>query len=276
MTAATPAVGCADPPRLRRSDALCALCVLLMLAVLLPAAVADAQRPFYPRHWYAPVTTSELAAYHEPGNLDQQEEGGLEVDERPAPENAWEPFRYTYEGPVYLRGPGGRLRRYRPRNPTAPAKSRPGPQPHLLVPGVIAQLITVNTNRVLAAAPMAAPKVVKEVLWAGNELVGKPYLWGGGHQSWHAPGYDCSGSVSYALHAAGLLEYPYDSTLFERYGERGVGTWITLFTDTEHVYMTVAGVRFDTVPADDPGGLPGPRWRPLRRGNERGFHVRRP
>jgi cell wall-associated NlpC family hydrolase len=143
-------------------------------------------------------------------------------------------------------------------------------KPELLVPGHIARLIDG-----LAAAPMDAPATVQQIIWAGNQIVGLPYIYGGGHASFVSPGYDCSGTVSYALHGASLLETPMDSTEFEGWGSQGVGTWVTIFANGGHAYMTVAGLRLDTSPANDPSNLPGPRWRPLRPENA-GFVIRHP
>jgi len=143
-------------------------------------------------------------------------------------------------------------------------------KPDLLVPGHTARIVDG-----LAAAPIDAPPAVQEIIWAGNQIVGLPYIYGGGHASFNSPGYDCSGTVSYALHGASLLSTPMDSTEFEGWGGKGVGTWVTIFANGGHAYMTVAGIRLDTSPANDPSGLQGPRWRPLRPENA-GFVVRHP
>lgn len=97
-----------------------------------------------------------------------------------------------------------------------------------------------------AVAPADAPAVIKAVIAAGNRIATKPYLWGGGHASWSASGYDCSGSVSYALHGAGLLSSPLVSGDFGSWGSPGRGRWITIYSNAGHVFMTVAGIRFDT------------------------------
>ena len=81
---------------------------------------------------------------------------------------------------------------------------------------------------------------------AANRITRKPYKWGGGHGRWRDTGYDCSGTVSYVLHAAGLLKRPRDSTGFMSYGQGGVGEWITVYAHGSHAYMTIAGLRFDT------------------------------
>ncbi len=146
----------------------------------------------------------------------------------------------------------------------------PTQRPQLLVPGTTARYING-----LAAAPMGAPLAVQEIIWAGNELIGLPYIFGGGHGSFTSSGYDCSGTVSFALHGAALLKTPEDSSEFEHYGSHGIGRWIAVFSDPEHAYMTVAGLRLDTSSADDPSNQQGPRWRPLRRGNS-GYRVRHP
>ena len=97
-----------------------------------------------------------------------------------------------------------------------------------------------------AIAPASAPQAVKDVIAAGNKIATTPYKWGGGHGQWEDTGYDCSGSVSYALHGAGLLASPLVSGDFARWGSQGPGAWITIYANAGHVYMVVAGMRFDT------------------------------
>ncbi len=143
-------------------------------------------------------------------------------------------------------------------------------RPQLLVPGTTARFVDG-----LAAAPEGAPAAIQEMIWAGNELIGLPYIYGGGHGSFVSPGYDCSGTVSFSLHGAALLATPEDSSEFEAWGSRGVGRWVTIFANAGHAYMTVAGLRLDTSAAEDPANLQGPRWRPLRQSNA-GFTVRHP
>lgn len=146
----------------------------------------------------------------------------------------------------------------------------PAAKPELLVPGTSARYVNG-----LAAAPMGAPAAVQKMIWAANEVIGLPYVWGGGHQAWKSSGYDCSGTVSYALHGAALLTVPEDSSEMEGYGSHGIGRWVSVFANPEHAYMTIAGLRLDTSAADDPSNQQGPRWRPLRPANE-GFTVRHP
>ena len=98
----------------------------------------------------------------------------------------------------------------------------------------------------IAVAPDSAPDEVKAIIEAGNAIATKPYKYGGGHGRWNDTGYDCSGSVSYVLHSAGLLDRALDSSEFMSWGESGRGTWVTIRTNPSHAYMIVAGLRFDT------------------------------
>jgi hypothetical protein len=109
-----------------------------------------------------------------------------------------------------------------------------------------------------AIAPAGAPAPVKQVIAAANQINHRPYVWGGGHASWFTRGYDCSGAVGYALHGAGLLEATMVSGQLEYWGSGGVGRWITVCANEEHVFMVVAGLRFDTR-GNEPG-VSGPRW----------------
>jgi hypothetical protein len=128
----------------------------------------------------------------------------------------------------------------------------------------------------LAAAPEAAPDAVKQAIWAANGIIGRPYRYGGGHaRGFVDRGYDCSGTVSVALHGADLLDSPLDSGSFMRWAAAGAGQWITVYTNPGHAYAVIAGLRLDTSAAGDPGGLHGPRWRPNLR-SSRGFKARHP
>jgi cell wall-associated NlpC family hydrolase len=123
----------------------------------------------------------------------------------------------------------------------------------------------------LAVAPASAPEEVQAIIEAGNEIATKPYRYGGGHGRWRDSGYDCSGSISYALHGAGLLDTPLDSTGLMRWGERGKGEWVTIYANPGHAYMTVAGLRFDT----SSNKRSGSRWSETTR-SPRGYRVRHP
>jgi peptidoglycan hydrolase-like protein with peptidoglycan-binding domain len=123
----------------------------------------------------------------------------------------------------------------------------------------------------LAVAPASAPAEVQAIIEAGNEIATKPYKYGGGHARIRDSGYDCSGSVSYALHGAGLLETPLDSTGFMSWGAAGSGAWVTIYANAGHAYMTVAGLRFDTSSRKSSGN----RWSDTTR-SARGYRVRHP
>jgi hypothetical protein len=120
-----------------------------------------------------------------------------------------------------------------------------------------------------AMAPEAAPDVVKRVILAANQIAKFPYKWGGGHGAWRDNGYDCSGSVSFALAGAGLLDRPLTSGLLAGYGAPGPGRWITIYANSGHVFMIVAGLRFDT----SGQGRAGTRWQEAVR-PAGGFAVR--
>ena len=124
-----------------------------------------------------------------------------------------------------------------------------------------------------AAPPTKAPDAVAAIIEGGNEIHDTPYKWGGGHGRWRDSGYDCSGSVSYALHKAGLLKRPLDSTGFESYGAAGPGDWVTIYANAQHVYMVVAGMRFDTSAAKAQKN--GSRWSDDMR-DDSGYVVRHP
>jgi cell wall-associated NlpC family hydrolase len=123
----------------------------------------------------------------------------------------------------------------------------------------------------LAVAPASAPPEVHAIIAAGNEIATKPYKYGGGHGRWNDTGYDCSGSMSYALHGAGLLDTALDSTGFMSWGERGRGEWVTTYAHGGHSYMVVAGLRFDTSARK----VTGNRWSDVMR-SPQGYTIRHP
>jgi cell wall-associated NlpC family hydrolase len=123
----------------------------------------------------------------------------------------------------------------------------------------------------VAIPPLEAPEEVKQIIEAGNIIARTPYVWGGGHGKWLDKGYDCSGSVSFALAAAGYLSGPLASGPLMSWGEPGPGKWVTIYANNGHVYMYVAGVRFDT----SNSRVTGSRWSNTVRSNA-GFVARHP
>jgi hypothetical protein len=150
-------------------------------------------------------------------------------------------------------------------DPAAPAR--------VFVPGTRAKRL----KNGLAAAPTDAPVEVQEAIFAANEIVGKPYVYGGGHNlRFDGEGYDCSGTVSYALHGAKLLDAPLASGEFMRWEKKGAGAWITVYANGGHAWMKIAGLRLDTSSAGEKRSSgKGPRWRKNLRGGK-GFARRHP
>ena len=109
----------------------------------------------------------------------------------------------------------------------------------------------------IAFAPANAPPAVQRAIWAVNTIVRKPYRWGGGHSTFADVGYDCSGTVSFMLHHAGVLDAPTPSKGLLRWGQAGRGRWITVYTRTGHAFAVVAGLRLDTTGRSE---REGPRW----------------
>jgi hypothetical protein len=126
-----------------------------------------------------------------------------------------------------------------------------------------------------AVPPTGAPAEVREAIEAANRIAHRPYVWGGGHLSWTSRGYDCSGAVGYSLHGGGMLASTMVSGQLEYWGAGGVGRWITVYANLKHVYMVVAGLRFDT--RDGLTARTGPRWHTdMPRDPSRFFTVRHP
>lgn len=155
--------------------------------------------------------------------------------------------------------------------PAAAAAQAPAPKP------ATGKATIVNGQAV--APPDAPPRVVK-VIEAANRIARKPYRYGGGHAKFEDSGYDCSGAASYALHGGGLLASPMPSGPFTTWGKKGVGRWITVYANSGHMYLMVAGLRFDTGYRDPnakrDGSAPGtgPRWGRTRPTS--GFVARHP
>jgi hypothetical protein len=138
-------------------------------------------------------------------------------------------------------------------------------------PAPVAAAAAMSADARTAVPPAGAPEQVVAAIQAANRITRKPYKWGGGHGRWRDSGYDCSGTVSYVLHAAGLLDTAHDSTGLMSYGERGKGGWITVYANAGHAYIEIAGLRFDT----SGRGEEGPRWR-LEPRSARGYVKRHP
>jgi cell wall-associated NlpC family hydrolase len=123
----------------------------------------------------------------------------------------------------------------------------------------------------IALPPLEAPEAVRQMIEAGNVIARSPYKWGGGHGKWTDNGYDCSGSVSFVLASAGYLESPLASGPLMSWGEPGPGRWVSIYAHEVHVWMVVAGIRFDTSGARETGS----RWQNGMRSTA-GFVVRHP
>jgi peptidoglycan hydrolase-like protein with peptidoglycan-binding domain len=153
-----------------------------------------------------------------------------------------------------------------PKNMAPPTP--PPPPPLLIGPGFTA---TINADGT-ATAPILAPPVIQAMINAGNQIATKPYIYGGGHGKWIDAGYDCSGSVSYALHGAGLLDTAMPSGSFMTWGDPGPGQWVTLYANGGHIYAVIAGLRFDTSGRSGTGT----RWQPAAERDGKGYTVRHP
>ena len=216
----------------------------LIAAALAPATAPAPAAAASPRH---AAPTAHAADADEPS--DDQTEEEVVVDEDGDPTGGGDPAAptlppVTSHGPVLVPGAG------------------PLGLPPLVttgtVPGRVARLRTDGR----AAIPSGAPLRVRAIIAAANRIIGRRYKWGGGHARLNDSGYDCSGSVSYALIRSGELAGPLVSGGFARWGERGPGAYVTIYANRGHVYMEVAGLRFDTSAVGDPAGRDGVRWRP--------------
>ncbi len=183
-----------------------------------------------------------------------------------APEKSWHNFGFLPPGMRYLPLFLGLLLLA-----TAPLQGAgPFPSTGPVVPGRTAKL-----KGGIAHAPAEAPLAVKRAIWAANQLRSKPYRYGGGHRSFRDNAYDCSGTVSYALGAAGLLKSPIPSSGFRLYGKSGRGKWITVYARRGHTFAVIAGLRLDTTPFNAWRGRWAPRWYPNYR-HPSGFTARHP
>jgi peptidoglycan hydrolase-like protein with peptidoglycan-binding domain len=153
-----------------------------------------------------------------------------------------------------------RMKQLASQQPTQPSDPVPGEKARISSDGRTAQ------------APADAPIQVQQVIAAANEITDTPYRYGGGHgRGFNDTAFDCSGAVSHALHGAGLVTRPLDSSDFESWGSRGRGRWMTVYANSGHAYLVVAGLRFDT----SGSGESGPRWRTTRASTS-GYVARHP
>ena len=165
-----------------------------------------------------------------------------------------------------------------------PGLDDPGPKPTRAASsggrkagGVLAGVDGSSTTKATALSngvalpPLEAPEAVRQIIEAGNSIARTPYKWGGGHGKWTDTGYDCSGSVSFALAAAGLLSAPLASGPLMSWGRAGKGKWVTIYSNPGHVYLVVAGVRFDTSAPRETGS----RWANTMRSTA-GYVARHP
>jgi cell wall-associated NlpC family hydrolase len=156
----------------------------------------------------------------------------------------------------------------KPTGPASSATRRRGDAPSAINGGT--KTATALDNGV-ALPPLEAPAEVLKIIEAGNAIARTPYKWGGGHGRFVDTGYDCSGSVSFALYAAGLIAGPSDSSGLMHWGKAGKGKWVTIYANPGHVFMEVAGIRFDTSGARQTGS----RWQNDLRGGA-GYVARHP
>ncbi len=151
-----------------------------------------------------------------------------------------------------------------------PVFATPFPEYGPTIPGNTARL-----RGKVALAPQDAPLTVKRAIWAANQLHSKPYRFGGGHRSFQDSAYDCSGTVSYALGAAGVLKSPISSKEFRKYGQKGRGKWITVYARNGHTFAIIAGLRLDTTPYVTGRERWAPGWQSTFRAPS-GFDARHP
>ena len=262
----------ADAARPSRHRKRAPFAVALQPFSLVRSVVHDVARPVIhaaPRILAATAVSPIKAAYYAPSRLRPRlprAEQAYDEDE----ESAVKPIRVAYQAP-------SRARRVEPQEEDYDYTQeeeqdeergrieRRGDRP------------TVSGSRAVlrngvAYAPSRAPQSVKNAIWAANSLRRKPYVWGGGHGSFYDRGYDCSGTVSFALHGAGALSSPLPSSELMRYGERGRGRWITIYSRPGHTFAVIAGLRLDTTDLGR-GGDVGPRW--YAYGRDTGGYVAR-
>jgi cell wall-associated NlpC family hydrolase len=245
---------------LRRLRPVVLLCLLALLAAAAPAARAD--------HWDG----GSDPAYYDDGSADDAYDGDYDDDAYDADADqapVSEPATTTVPPPTVAPVTPGASDPYEDPAPLTPAL--PTVPVTRTIAGTVARLRTDGK----AAIPRGAPKRIQALIAAANQIIGKPYRWGGGHAKLADAGYDCSGAVSYALIGAQLLTGPQVSGRLATWQAAGPGKWLSVYANKGHVYLEVAGLRLDTSAIGDRGGRNGVRWRPLI-GRRNGFHTRHP
>jgi hypothetical protein len=240
------------------------------------ALAGTSRRLVTPRRaaWLLPVLAAAAAAFAAPAQAEYTpfptEAGGTELFDTPDVGGTttngpydWPAELDTITPPDPLQYPG-------------PLEQAPEPEPlapvsTTYVAGKVARLRTDGK----AAIPRGAPKRVRSLIRHYNRIVGKRYLWGGGHAVVEDRGYDCSGAVGYGLIKTGMLRTTLVSGSFARWASAGAGRWVTIYANRTHVYTEIAGLRLDTSPYGDYTRASGVRWRPLV-GPRGGFKVRHP
>ena len=239
------------------------LLLLLLAALLLPAfalpasagaslhrpataTAAQAQDPQPPEDEAGDLGSDPDGSYDDAGQQAEDEDLPPDVAPAPAPVAPPDPF---------------------------PAEPRTPLMPPLVTTGTVSGRQALLRTDGRAAIPRGAPLRVRAIIAAANRIIGKRYKWGGGHAKLADTGYDCSGTVSYALIRSGELGSPLVSGSFAHWGSRGTGSYVTIYANKGHVYAEIAGLRLDTSAVGDPGGRDGVRWRPVI-GRRHGFAVR--
>ncbi len=241
--------------------------VVLLLALLLVPAFAGPASAGASSHRPATATASQSQDWAppqaDPGDLGEDPDGKYDDTDQPPDDQGVPPVLAPAPTPAPPAAPLPF-----PREPPAPLL------PPLVTTGTVPGRHAMLRTNGRAAIPRGAPLRVRAIIAAANKIIGKRYKWGGGHAKLADSGYDCSGAVSYALIRSGELSSPLVSGSFAHWGNRGAGTYVTLYANRRHVYAEIAGLRLDTSAVGDPGGRDGVRWRPLI-GRRHGFAVRR-
>ena len=239
-----------------------AVVLLLLLPVVAAPASASANRSATAS---APQSQDWAPPQADPGDLGDDPDGAYDDTDQP-PDDQGVP---AVPAPAPVPAP------VPPVDPNPFPAEPPAPLfPPLVTTGTVPGRQAMLRTDGRAAIPRGAPLRVRAIIAAANKIIGKRYKWGGGHAKLVDSGYDCSGAVSYALIRSGELGSPLVSGSFAHWGNRGAGTYVTLYANRGHVYAEIAGLRLDTSAVGDPGGRDGVRWRPLI-GRRHGFAVRR-